>query len=172
MMWKFTGQQRPHFAEPIGEGRESVWDYPRPPICVPDEREVLVAFGDIEIARTRRAVRVLETASPPTVYLPPDDVNRELLIVGANGSICEWKGRATYWSVQLGERKLRNVSWSYETPNDRFSSIAGFYSFYPAAVQCYIDKERVRPQPGQFYGGWITDEILGPFKGAAGTLGW
>ncbi|GAB5404557.1 MAG: DUF427 domain-containing protein [Aureliella sp.] len=172
MMWKFTGQQRPSFAEATHEGQESVWDYPRPPKCVPDEREIVVRLRETEIARTRRAVRVLETASPPTIYIPPDDVNREVLIVGANGSICEWKGRATYWSVRLKEQLLQNVSWSYEAPNHRFASIAGYYSFYPAAVECYVDEQRVRPQPGLFYGGWVTDEIVGPFKGAAGTGGW
>jgi uncharacterized protein (DUF427 family) len=171
-MWKYVGTRKPDFAEEAGPGQESVWDYPRPPMCVDDRREICVRVAGLLVARTTRAVRVLETASPPTIYVPPDDVNMQLLQQGSNGSICEWKGRATYWSVLADTRLLQNVAWSYEAPTTRFTKIAGYLSFYPAALDCTIDGQEVRPQPGGFYGGWVTDEIVGPYKGEPGTAGW
>lgn len=127
--------------------------------------------GDV-IAETRSAVRVLETASPPTFYLPPADVRTELLERAPGASICEWKGSARYWSLVHGETQLPNVAWSYETPLPDFASIRSYLSFYPSKLDCYVAEHRVEPQAGDFYGGWITPEVVGPFKGDPGTGGW
>lgn len=171
-MWQYTGKRRPDFAIEPGEGEESVWNYPRPPVFVEDSREVLVKFGESVIAKTTKAIRVLETASPPTFYIPPSDINFEILTQTAGSSYCEWKGAATYWSLTVGDSTLKNVGWSYETPTSRFASIKSYLSFYPAKLECTVDGQRVRPQPGGFYGGWVTDEIIGPYKGEPGTGGW
>ena len=171
-MWQFTGQNRPSFAAQPNSGEESVWDYPRPPICVDDEREVCVQFGDLVVAQSKNTIRILETASPPTFYIPPADVDFELLVQTAGSSFCEWKGSATYWSLNANGQRLSNVGWSYESPSQRFAAIKGFLSFYPAKMQCRVAGETVRPQPGGFYGGWVTDEIVGPYKGEPGTGGW
>ena len=172
-LWKNIGKQRPAFAIGPAEGQESVWDYPRPPAILSDEREVVVRFREVEVARTTRAVRVCETASPPTFYLPAADVTAEYLRPADGGSFCEWKGQATYWSLAIPDYPLqRNVGWSYEQPLPEFNTIRGFLSFYPAKVDCYVAGHAVKPQPGGFYGGWITPEIVGPFKGEPGTSGW
>ncbi|PWN07298.1 DUF427 domain-containing protein [Rhodohalobacter mucosus] len=171
-MWKYTGNERPPFAIEPEEGEESVWDYPRPPITDPDSRTIIVEAGDSVIAKTNRAVRVLETASPPTFYIPPADVNEDLLEKASGSSFCEWKGSATYWNITLDGQNLRKVAWSYHNPSSRFKLIDGYYSFYPGKVRCFVDGERVQPQPGQFYGGWVTSEIVGPMKGESGTGGW
>jgi uncharacterized protein (DUF427 family) len=171
-MWQFTGKRRPDFAIEPGEGQESVWDYPRPPICVADSREVVVRYHDLLIAKTFEAVRILETASPPTIYIPPADIAFEFLDRASGSSFCEWKGAATYWSLTTGNQELKNVGWSYETPSQRFLAIANYLSFYPAKLTCNVDGELVRGQPGGFYGGWVTDEIIGPYKGESGTGGW
>lgn len=171
-VWRYTGQERPPFALPPGPGQESVWDYPRPPRVAVDAREVVVAFGAFEIARTRRALRVLETASPPTFYLPRDDVNRSLLADAAGASTCEWKGRAAYLSVVAGGQRLERVAWCYPEPHPGFEALRDHVGFYPAPLDCRVDGLRVLPQPGRFYAGWVTPEIVGPFKGDAGTEGW
>jgi uncharacterized protein (DUF427 family) len=170
--WTHHGSRRPPFAVEPGAGQESVWDYPRPPRLEPDPREVIVRTGGIEIARTSRAVRVLETASPPTFYVPPDDVRSELLERAAGASVCEWKGAARYWSVVAGGLRIDRAAWSYQDPTPAFASIRDYLSFYPARLECFVDGERVRPQPGDFYGGWLTSEIVGPVKGEPGTQGW
>jgi uncharacterized protein (DUF427 family) len=146
-----------------------VWDYPRPPACVPSERHVLVRLADTVVAETRDAYRVLETSHPPTWYLPPDSITAGSLERSAAASTwCEWKGAATYWDV-MG---LTAVGWSYETPSPGFEAITGYLTFYPSRLACAIDGEPVRAQEGGFYGGWITCDIVGPFKGGAGTWGW
>ena len=171
-MWQFTGTKRPSFAELPGPGQESVWDYPRPPRCVSDSRTVTIQYDGRLVAQTTRAVRVLETASPPTVYIPPDDIDMERLVRGSGNSWCEWKGPATYWTLRIDNGRLANAGWSYEQPTEPFQAIASYLSFYPALVDCFIDQQPVRPQPGGFYGGWVTDEIVGPYKGEPGTSGW
>ena len=171
-MWKFTGKKRPDNAIEPCEGQESVWDYPRPPICAEDSRAVVVRLGELIVARTTDAIRVLETASPPTFYIPKTDINFDLLIKTSGSSFCEWKGAATYWSVDADGQFIKDVGWSYETPSTRFASIQGYLSFYPARLECTVAGELVRPQPGGFYGGWVTDEIIGPYKGESGTSGW
>ncbi len=171
-MWKFTGQSRPSFAVEPQSDQESVWDYPRPPICVEDTREVIVRSGDVVIAQTSNAIRVLETASPPTFYLPPADVDLGKLVPATGSSYCEWKGAATYWSVTNHDEEIPRAAWSYEQPSERFHVIRQYLSFYPALLNCTVDGESVRPQHGGFYGGWVTNEIVGPYKGEPGTAGW
>ncbi|MGD8698857.1 MAG: DUF427 domain-containing protein [Gemmatimonadales bacterium] len=170
--WEYRGQKRPDFAVEPRAGQESVWDYPRPPRLERDRRRVEVRSGDILVADSERAFRILETASPPTFYLPPDDVNLQYLERSARSSLCEWKGRADYWNLIAGERRIEEAAWSYATPFEGFEAVAGFFSFYPAKLECYVDGQRVQPQPGGFYGGWVTPEIVGPYKGEPGTGGW
>jgi uncharacterized protein (DUF427 family) len=168
--WVNTGAERPSFAIEPGAGQESVWDYPRPPAIVPDRRHVVVGDPAAPLADTRRAVRVLETASPPTFYVPPDDVDTSRLVRVGGRSFCEWKGEARYWA--LAERPAEAIAWDYPTPQQPFASIADWLAFYPGRIECRVDDEVVRAQAGGFYGGWITDEVVGPFKGEPGTLGW
>ncbi len=168
-MWDFRGQKRPDFADQPGPGQESVWDYPRPPIIVADSRLVVVSYKARVIASTQRAVRILETASPPTFYLPAEDVVLAELASIAGNSWCEWKGRARYFSVPGREQP---VAWTYENPSSAFADIDGYFSFYPGRVDCLVAGEPVRPQAGGFYGGWITSEIVGPCKGDQGSGHW
>lgn len=174
--WRYDGRRRPPFAAVPGPGQESVWDYPRPPRLQPDAREVVVRADDLEIARTRRAIRVLETASPPTFYLPAADVRAAHLEPAAGRSRCEWKGDAEYRSIRTPAGPLVAVAWSYPSPLPGFEAIRNHLAFYPDAgggrLVCTVDGIRVRPQPGRFYGGWITPELVGPFKGEPGTEGW
>jgi uncharacterized protein (DUF427 family) len=170
-MWNYRGQKRPDFAETPEPGQESVWDYPRPPALARDERLVEVYHGDQMIASSKKTYRVLETASPPSFYIPPQDVQRELLDAAPGSSLCEWKGAAAYWRL-ASQPETGVVGWSYPEPKPVFKKIRGFLSFYPAVLECYVAGERVRAQPGRFYGGWITSEIVGPFKGAPGAEHW
>ena len=170
--WKNTGQRRPSFALEPGPGQESVWDYPRPPLLDPDDREVTVHFGTDLIARTHAAYRVLETAGPPTFYLPPADVNTEFLEARSTHSRCEWKGDARYWSILASGRRIDDAAWSYDDPFPEFETIRGYMSFYPALLSCRVGGIHVQPQPGRFYGGWITPEVVGPFKGEPDSQGW
>ncbi len=137
-----------------------------------ERREVVVRVGDVDVARTRRALRVLETASPPTVYIPPADVVTAYLQPAPGASGCEWKGTARYWSVRVESVVLDAVGWSYDDPLPAFATIRGHLSFYPGRIACYIDGVRVTAQAGGFYGGWVTPDIIGPFKGEPGTHGW
>lgn len=170
--WRYDGRDRPPFAIAPRAGEESVWDYPRPPRVAPDAREVVVRAGSVVIARTTRALRVLETASPPTFYLPPEDVRRELLEVADGTSWCEWKGAARYWDVVLPDRRLARVAWSYETPSSGFERLRGHLGFYPGPLECFVAGVPVTPQPGRFYAGWVTPEIVGPVKGEPGSESW
>lgn len=170
--WRYRGRERPEFAEEPASGQESVWDYPRPPRVESDDRVVEVLAGEVLLARTREAVRVLETASPPTFYLPPNDVRMDYLQPGADGSFCEWKGAAHYWTVCFDDHRFENAAWSYPDPLPGFEAIAGFLSFYPARLRCIVGGEQAHPQPGGFYGGWVTSELVGPFKGTPGTEWW
>jgi uncharacterized protein (DUF427 family) len=171
-MWQFNGKTRPPFAEAPGPDQESVWDYPRPPAISADSRHVIVKNQDVIIADSIHAVRILETASPPTYYVPPQDVNSEYIVAAAGSSFCEWKGEAHYFSLDSPQAKISQVGWFYPEPNPDFARIAGYFSFYPAKIECYVDTELVRAQPGGFYGGWVTDDIVGPIKGLRGTSHW
>ncbi|MDT0276326.1 DUF427 domain-containing protein [Blastococcus sp. DSM 46792] len=136
-------------------------------------RHVVLEVGGRVLGDTRRAIRVCETSHPPTYYVPREDLADELLARGSVGSWCEWKGQATYWDVVVDDRRVPSVGWSYEQPTPGYEHLAGAVAFYPGRLdRVTVDGELVRPQPGDFYGGWITDEVVGPFKGAPGTLGW
>jgi uncharacterized protein (DUF427 family) len=159
---------RPSRIEPA-PGQESVWDYPRPPIVVPCTQRVRVVHGGVTIADTTSALRVLETSQPPGFYLPAGDVQVALLRRSPRTTWCEWKGSATYWDLA----DVASVAWSYEHPTPGFESITGHLAFYAQKVdECWVDDERVLPNPGMFYGGWITSRVVGPFKGEPGTSHW
>ena len=150
---------------------ENVWDYPRPPALVRTERRVRVEHGGDVLADSTNALRVLETSHPPAIYVPAGDVDMTRLTPSGGGStFCEWKGSAVYWDVVDGPRR---VAWSYPSPAAPYAALKDHLSFYPGRIDaCYLDDERVRAQEGDFYGGWITAEIAGPFKGGPGTRGW
>jgi uncharacterized protein (DUF427 family) len=140
---------------------------------MPDGRRVRVEFAGLILADTVRAIRVLETSHPPSFYIPPADVRMDLLTREAQHSFCEWKGQADYWTITIAGQIAENAAWSYPRPVARYSAIRDHLAFYPGRVHaCYVGDERVTPQEGDFYGGWITSEIQGPFKGAPGTRGW
>jgi uncharacterized protein (DUF427 family) len=170
--WRFRGQERPEFAVEPGPGQASVWDYPRPPAIVPEPRQVQVHASDRILASSNRAVRVCETGSPPTVYVPRDDVDTARLELSATRSFCEWKGAASYLRLKDAGAHSSDVAWCYPQPFTGFEHYAGWLCFYPGRIACFLDSERVRPQPGDFYGGWITAELVGPFKGEPGTAHW
>ena len=170
--WQWRGQGRPPFAAEPGPDQFSVWDYPRPPCLVPETREVVIRWGEVEVARTRRAIRVLETSHPPSFYLPWDDIARHFLQPAAGTSFCEWKGPARYHSLVDGTRRLSRVAWSYPQPLAGAEAITNCVAFYPQGLECSVDGAVVESQPGGFYGGWITPELTGPFKGVAGSEGW
>ncbi len=170
--WRYRGQERPPFAVVPRSGQESVCDYPRPPRIASDGREVIVRVGAQEIARSRRSVRLLETASPPTFYVPPDDVRLQFLEMAAGTSRCEWKGEAHYWSVIVPGHRVKAAAWSYANPLPGYERLRDYVAFYPSLVDCAVDAIPVVAQPGRFYGGWVTPEVVGPFKGEAGSEGW
>jgi uncharacterized protein (DUF427 family) len=153
---------------------ESVWDYPRPPRIEPTPRRVRVVFGGVTIVDTRRAWRLLETSHPPTYYVPIDELPSGVLSPSTGGgSFCEWKGMASYFDVTGGERRAPRAAWTYVTPAPPYEALRNHVAFYAASMDaCYVDDERVTPQPGGFYGGWITSDLVGPFKGVPGSAGW
>jgi uncharacterized protein (DUF427 family) len=170
-MWRYTGKDRPDFAQTPQPGQESVWDYPRPPALEACTRRVKVLGPNGTLADTCSSYRVLETASPPTFYLPLADIDMTQLEAIGGASMCEWKGLAHYYAL-AGDATRRAIGWAYAAPISPFEAIAGYLSFYPARVACFVDDERVRPQPGGFYGGWVTDEVVGPVKGEPSTGHW
>jgi len=158
---------------PLEPGRESVWDYPRPPRLEAVTSRIRVVFAGITIADTVTGFRVLETSHPPNYYVPPSDVLAGCLIRTRHASFCEWKGTAHYFDVTVGDALAPDAAWGYDDPSPAFAAIAGFVAFYPAPMdRCLLGDEEVDPQPGGFYGGWITADLVGPFKGGPGTQGW
>lgn len=154
-------------------GQESVWDYPRPPRLEPVSKQIKIVVDGRTIADTTAGYRVLETSHPPGYYVPPADIDMSYLQVTARGSFCEWKGNALYYHLIVGDRRIENSAWAYPNPTEKFRPIAGYLAFYAQLMDaCYIDGELVTPQPGGFYGGWITQDIIGPFKGIPGSWGW
>ena len=146
---------------------ERVRDYPRPPRLEASQDQIRVeALGEI-LAETQRSLRVLETFHPPTYYLPPEAMNQGLLVPApGRPSFCEWKGVASYYDVVAGERRLNRAVWTYNHPSERFRELAGWFALYPGQMDgCWVNGERVIPQQGGFYGGWITSQVEGPFKG-------
>jgi uncharacterized protein (DUF427 family) len=158
---------------PVGPGQESVWDYPRPPRLEPVAARIRIVFAGVTIADTVGAIRVLETSHPPNYYLPPGDLLDGCLTRTRRTSFCEWKGSAHYDDVTVGEAVAPAAAWGYDHPSPAFTAITGFVAFYAGPMdRCLVGDEEVEPQPGGFYGGWITADLVGPFKGGPGTTGW
>lgn len=171
--WRQLPRRKPPEIVRPGPGQESVWDYPRPPRVEAVARRVRVEFAGVTLANSTRAVRVLETASPPVYYVPPEDVRTEFLQPSAGNTLCEWKGLARYWTVRVGERVAPRAAWSYPDPDPDFRRIKDHLAFYPSKMDvCMVGDQRAAAQAGDFYGGWITPEIVGPFKGEPGTEDW
>ncbi|MDS3860402.1 DUF427 domain-containing protein [Thermosynechococcaceae cyanobacterium BACA0444] len=158
---------------PPGPSQESVWDYPRPPRLEAVDKHLRVIFNGETIAETQAGYRVLETSHPPVYYFPPQDVQGAYLRPVAKQTYCEWKGWGSYYDVVVGEKSAPQAGWFYGLPTPDFAAIQNYLAFYAGPMDgCYVDGELVTPQPGQFYGGWITKEIIGPFKGGLGISGW
>ena len=156
-----------------GPGQESVWDYPRPPRLEASGAHVLVVLGGVTVVDTRRALRVLETSHPPTYYLPLADADPAAFVPASGTSWCEWKSQASYLDVMGGDQRATAAAWTYLTPTPAFAALVDHVALYPGRMdRCTVDGEVVRAQDGEFYGGWVTDAVVGPFKGAPGSLGW
>lgn len=163
---------RPQRIEPQ-PGQESVWDYPRPPALDDCPKRIQIIFNDVVIVDTQGAKRILETSHPPTYYLPPDDVQMQYLQPTPRSSFCEWKGAAQYFTLTVGDRRVENVAWCYPNPTPEFADLQNYLAFYCAPMdRCLVGEEIAQPQPGGFYGGWVTSDVVGPFKGEPGTWGW
>ena len=160
-------------ADPVVPGQESVWAYPRPAVAQPTGHHLKIVHQAVVIAETRHGVRTLETSHPPSYYFPASDVTMTLLRSSSRRSFCEWKGNARYFDLVLGEDVLPAVAWSYPDPSASFACLRDHLAFYAAPFDaCFVDGERVRPQPGGFYGGWVTSHVAGPFKGVPGSHFW
>lgn len=159
---------------PVGTDQESVWAYPRPAVAQATNASLKVEFGGQTIVSSRSATRTLETSHPPSYYIPQADVDMGCLRrAEGKSTFCEWKGSAIYYDVVVGDRVAEGAAWSYPTPSPTFARIKDCIAFYPAMMDaCFVDDERVTPQPGTFYGGWITSKVVGPFKGEKGSMGW
>lgn len=159
--------------DPVAPGQQSVWSFPRPAIAEPCTSHVVIEHHGMTIVDTRASVRTLETSHPPSYYIPRPDIAPDVLRAAAGSSFCEWKGVATYWDVVIGDAVLPRIGWSYATPTSAFARLRDHIAFYACPFdRCSVDGETVRPQPGGFYGGWITNAVAGPFKGVAGSMGW
>ncbi|WP_109354098.1 DUF427 domain-containing protein [Sphingorhabdus sp. EL138] len=159
--------------EPTKPGQESVWDYPRPAIAEANRRHLQIIHKGVEIASTHAGYRTLETSHPPTYYFPPEDVTWTHLCANPKRSLCEWKGQARYLDATIDGDSLEAAAWTYPEPTASFAMIRNHVAFYPEPFdQCLVDGETVTPQPGGFYGGWITSHVAGPFKGIPGSRFW
>ncbi|MGB2926563.1 MAG: DUF427 domain-containing protein [Limnothrix sp.] len=158
---------------PTEPGQESVWDYPRPPRLEHCTKPIQIIFNGVAIAATDHSYRVLETSHPPVYYLPPESIQQQFLQQASGQSFCEWKGLAGYFDLVVNDKTAPKVAWYYSEPTPAFSDIKNYVAFYAQPMDaCYVDGEQVIPQPGGFYGGWITSDIVGPFKGEPGSFGW
>jgi uncharacterized protein (DUF427 family) len=152
---------------------ESVWDYPRPPRVEPTTKRSRVEFAGEVVADTQRAMRVLETSHPPVYYIPRADLREDLLLPGSRHTFCEFKGLASYWTLRGRDKLSADTAWSYEHPSHGYEVLRGHLAFYVGRVDsCFVDDERVQAQPSEFYGGWVTSELTGPFKGEPGSEAW
>lgn len=159
--------------DPAAPGHESVWSFPRPAIAEPTAARVLIEHRGLIVADTRAAIRTLETSHPPSYYIPRADIAPDILRRAEGSSFCEWKGAATYWDVVIGAIVLPRAGWSYANPTPPFAALRDHVAFYVAPFdRCSVDGETAKPQPGEFYGGWITSRVVGPFKGIVGSRGW
>ena len=157
----------------VAPGQESVWDYPRPPRAEPTSRHIRIAHGGMALAETSSSIRTLETSHPPTYYVPQIDIAVSLLAESDRTSFCEWKGHAVYWTVAIAGSVFRDVGWSYPDPTRGFTMLRDHIAFYAAPFDpSLFDEVQVVPHPGGFYGGWITPDVVGPFKGVPGSSFW
>ncbi|MFP6836088.1 MAG: DUF427 domain-containing protein [Pseudomonadales bacterium] len=170
--WRYRGGERPAFAEACSPGEESVWDFPRPPRLERVAELLLAGRGELVVATTRHGVRILETAGAPTYYFPREDVKASLLLDLDERSSCEWKGLATNFCLRGETHDTRMAGWRYDTTFPEFESIRGWFAFHPGVLTCFIGDEQVRPQPGGYYGGWVTKHLKGPIKGGSGSEVW
>lgn len=170
--WRYRGGERPAFAETCSPGEESVWDFPRPPRLENVTELLRVEHGELVLAATGHGVRILETAGAPTYYFPPQDVEATRLRDLDQRSSCEWKGLATNFCLSDEPHDLRPAGWRYDTTFAEFESIRGWFAFHPGVLACFIGAEQVRPQPGGYYGGWVTKRLKGPIKGGSGSEAW
>lgn len=158
------------------EKTENVWDYPRPPALEKVSKRLRVVFNGETVADTKEGYRVLETSHPPVYYIPPNDIKKEFFVPTNRNTFCEWKGDCSYYSLKVGEKTAQNAVWYYPNPTEKFKPIKNFVAFYPGMMDaCYVDEEQATAQPGDFYGGWVTKNIVGGqkgFKGGPGTWGW
>ena len=158
---------------PVGPGQESVWDYPRPPRLEDSTKHIQVILNGVTLAETRHAKRVVETSHPPVYYLPPEDMALRYFTPTGRLTYCEFKGAARYYTITVGDVSVPNGAWYYPDPTAAYAALRGYIAVYPGRMDaCLVDGERVQAQAGDFYGGWITHEIVGPFKGESGTTGW
>ncbi|BCL82785.1 DUF427 domain-containing protein [Ktedonobacteria bacterium brp13] len=162
----------PRRIEPAAN-QESVWDYPRPPRLEDSHKLVQVIFNGVTIIHTNRAKRVLETSQPPAYYISPADIKMEYFIPSGKQTFCEWKGEASYYTIRVGDKSAHDAAWYYPHPTSGYREITNYIAIYPSLMDaCYVNGEKVQAQEGDFYGGWITSDIVGPFKGGPGTYGW
>lgn len=158
---------------PPKDGQESVWDYPRPPALQKTRHSLQIYFGNSKICESSDIWRVLETSHPPVYYINPNDFKKGVLIPTSGSSYCEWKGTARYYNIGFDHHLAKNAAWYYPDPNPNFLPIRHYVAVYAHKMErCVLDGEVVKPQPGNFYGGWITSKVLGPFKGEPGTMFW
>ncbi|HYB02324.1 MAG TPA: DUF427 domain-containing protein [Ktedonobacteraceae bacterium] len=156
-----------------GTGQESVWDYPRPPRIEDSSEHIQVVCNGVTIADTHGSKRVLETSHPPVYYIPPEDIRMEYLLPNSRVTFCEFKGMASYYTISVNGKNIQNGAWYYSQPSKGFECIANYVAFYPSKMDaCFVNGEKVQAQQSDFYGGWITSRVVGPFKGGAGTQGW
>ena len=159
--------------DPVSEGQESVWSYPRPAVAEPTPRRLRIVHKGLVLADTTHGVRTLETSHPPTYYFPPSDIAEGALKPTSKRSLCEWKGQASYFDVLAAGEVVREAAWTYTAPTPPFDALRDHVAFYAEPFEaCFVDDERVTPQPGGFYGGWITSREAGPFKGVPGSRFW
>ncbi len=155
------------------EGQESVWDYPRPPKLVDCSKRIRIEVGNITLVDSKNTIRCLETSHPPVYYIPQSDIKMDYLKTTDKNTYCEFKGQANYYDLIIGDKIVKEVAWEYANPAKGFEKIKNYLAFYATKVDaCYVDDEKVKPQEGSFYGGWVTNDIVGPFKGSSGTTFW
>ncbi len=156
-----------------GPGQESVWDYPRPPRLEESDNHIQIVFNGVTLVDTHRAMRALETSHPPVYYIPPEDIAMEYFTPTSRKTYCEFKGNASYYTISVNGKSLPDGAWYYRQPSKGYERMANYVAFYPGKMDaCFVNEEKVQAQPGDFYGGWITKNIVGPFKGGPGTMGW
>lgn len=166
----FGGHPEP---DPVLPGQESVWDYPRPAICEPTHRRIQIIHNGVDLVDSCKAWRTLETSHPPTYYIPQSDIDMAYLAPNSRRTICEWKGQARYFDIVIGRDRIEAGAWCYPVPTPGFAAIAQMIAFYPDPLEtCLVDGVRISPQPGGFYGGWISKYEAGPFKGGPGSRFW